>query len=412
MLQPALLDFSSALPPEPHRLRVIAGGCGMGIGLGLIRSDFGVLGREMVAQNWITQSDLGTLAALNMVGYLLGCVHQAQLEGKAQLLRSLRIALVIGVLCLWLGAVQSGEVGEGVLRVLAGWSAGHLMSGLPGLAIAGVSLRHQRRAVATVMGGGALVALLGSGLIAWLAPNSASSAWLVMAGFATGLACPTLWLIARGRRRLQAMELRGEERQVAIADSGVRSIQWPQLIALTLGFVLTGAAQVPMALYEPLVASGPVGLNASMSTASFSAMGLGGLAAALLLMLIPQSWSTALLLPVVALIGGLGSWLYALSQTPQLLMFSAFLIGLWGIMTSSLTLDRLPALVPAEWQRRCWASLTTLNGFGFVVFSMGTSSLAATSLLNVLWLGVMVMACQGFMEALQMLIPLQESQSP
>ena len=38
------------------------------------------------------------------------------------------------------------------------------------------------------------------------------------------------------------------------------------------------------------------------------------------------------------------------------------------IVTSSLTLDRLPALVPVEWQRRCWASLTTLNGFGFVIF--------------------------------------------
>ena len=72
MVQPAILDSSSPLPSEPHRLRVIAGGCGMGIGLGLIRSDFGVLGREMVAQHWIAQSDLGTLAALNMVGYLLG----------------------------------------------------------------------------------------------------------------------------------------------------------------------------------------------------------------------------------------------------------------------------------------------------------------------------------------------------
>ena len=401
MIKHSVFAESTPLPPEPHSLRVLAGGCGVGIGLGLIRSDFGVIGREMVVQGWIPQSDLGDLAALNMVGYVLGCVHQAQLQGKAQLLRSLRIALIAAVVCLWLGAIQSGELGEGGLRVLAGWSAGHLMSGLPGLAIAGVPARRQRQAVAVVLGGGALVALLGAGAVAWLAPRSAAGAWVVMATFATGLAIPTLWLVARGQRRLRAMELRGEERQLAIADAGVSRIHWAPLIALAMGFVLTGAAQVPMALYEPLVASDRVGLSASMSSASFGVMGFGGLVAALLVFTLPRAWPTALLLPGVALVGAAGAWLYAAARTPQQLLLAAFLIGLWSIMTSSLTLDRLPALVPADLQRRCWATLTTLNGLGFVLFSMGTSSLAQSTLVPLLWLGLGVMILQLLMEVLQ-----------
>ena len=386
---------------EPHRLRALAGACGLGIGLGLIRSDFGVIGREMVVQEWMSQSDLGELAALNMVGYLLGCVHQAQLKGKAQLLRSLRLALVVGVLCLWLGAVQSGQLGEGGLRVLAGWGAGHLMSGLPGLALAGVPARHQRQGVATVMGGGALVALLGASAVAWLAPSSAAGAWLVLACFATVLSLPTLWLIDRGHRHLRANEQGGEEQQVAIADSGVQSIRWFPLIALICAFALTGAAQVPMALYEPIVASIRIGMDASTSSASFSAMGLGGLMASLLLLCLPRAWPTALLLPAVAMVGGLGAWIYALATSPQLLLMSAFLIGWWSIMTSLLTLDRLPDLVPAELQRRCWATFTTLNGLGFVIFSMGTSSMASTGLQTLLWLGVALMACVLLAQLLQ-----------
>lgn len=389
------------LPREPHRLRVLAGACGLGIGLGLIRSDFGVIGREMVVQNWIPQADLGELAALNMVGYLLGCVHQAQLKGKAQLLRSLHLALAVGVLCLWLGALQSGELGEGGLRVLAGWGAGHLMSGVPGLALAGVPARHQRQAVATVMGGGALVALLGASAVAWLAPGSAAGAWLVLACFATVLAFPTLWLIDRGQRRLRTSEQRGEEQQVAIADNGVRSIAWFPLIALTVGFVFAGAAQVPMALYEPIVASKRIGLDASMSSASFSALGLGGLVASLMLLGLPRSLPTTLLLPAVATVGGVGAWIYALARTPQLLLLSAFLIGWWSIMTSSLTLDRLPDLVPAELQRRCWATFTTLNGLGFVIFSMGTRSMASSGLQTLLWLGFTLMGCVLLAQLLQ-----------
>lgn len=373
----------------------------MGIGLGLIRSDFGVIGREMVVQDWIPPADLGELAALNMVGYLLGCVHQAQLNGRAQLLRSLRLALVVGVLCLWLGAVQSGQLGEGGLRVVAGWGAGHLMSGLPGLALAGVPARHQRQAVATVMGGGALVALLGASAVAWLAPGSAVGAWLVLACLATVLALPTLWLIDRGRRHLRANEQCGDEQLVAIADNDVTSISWSPLIALTLGFVLTGAAQVPMALYEPIVASNRIGLDASMSSASFSAMGVGGLMASLLLLGLPRALPTALLLPAVAMVGGFGAWIYALARSPQLLLLSAFLIGWWSIMISSLTLDRLPDLVPAELQRRCWATFTTLNGLGFVIFSMGTRSLASTGLESLLWLGVTLMACVMLAQLLQ-----------
>ena len=47
-MKPSVFAESTPLPPEPHLLRVLAGGCGVGIGLGLIRSDFGVIGREMV----------------------------------------------------------------------------------------------------------------------------------------------------------------------------------------------------------------------------------------------------------------------------------------------------------------------------------------------------------------------------
>ena len=125
------------------------------------------------------------------------------------------------------------------------------------------------------------------------------------------------------------------------------------LIALLCGFVLTGAALVPMALYEPIVASTRIGLNASMSSASFSAMGLGGLVGSM------SCWWCHVPGHGTAAPCRDSGWRRGLDlcrldhRTASVGCVSDRLVINHDLHAH---LDRLPDLVPAELQRRCWAT--------------------------------------------------------
>ena len=55
----------------------LLGGCfGIAIALGLVRFDFGIIGSLMADAKWIDVEDIGKLAAINMFGYLAGCINR------------------------------------------------------------------------------------------------------------------------------------------------------------------------------------------------------------------------------------------------------------------------------------------------------------------------------------------------
>ena len=57
---------------------LLGGSCGTAIALGLVRFDFGIIGSLMADANWIAVEDIGKLAAINMFGYLAGCISGAR----------------------------------------------------------------------------------------------------------------------------------------------------------------------------------------------------------------------------------------------------------------------------------------------------------------------------------------------
>ena len=114
--------------------KAIAGSCAIGIGLGVVRFDFAVLGRLMIESGLFSASSIGELSSLNLAGYILGCLHHSQLR----ILRDRRVTLWIALLTipisLFAEGLSSALAMHAFWRILAGWASGHLMSGIPHLA--------------------------------------------------------------------------------------------------------------------------------------------------------------------------------------------------------------------------------------------------------------------------------------
>ena len=97
---------------------VFSGACGIGIGLGMVRFDFGILGRMMVDNGWITPAGIGDLAGINMAGYLLGCFHQSQLKSHRSVVELLMIALLLVNVSLWFESVSFGFLSQAICKTL------------------------------------------------------------------------------------------------------------------------------------------------------------------------------------------------------------------------------------------------------------------------------------------------------
>lgn len=380
-----------------QKKQIFAGACAIAISVGLIRADFGVVAGLMVEDGWLKPHDIGVLAGLNMVGYLLGSFHQSQIREQLELKRCLLIAVIAAILSLGLASFNSGLIGEAVLRVTAGWSAGHLLSGSPSLALSGIPVQLQRRASAAILGGGGGGTVLGASAISLFQPPTATTGWGTLAVLNLILAGPVIWLIRTQRlQEFEAKKIQAGSASMAVTRTEQRRVLLISLLGF--GIFLAGAGRVPMFVYGPLVAESLLNITGSFGILSIGLAGLGALTASFCLISLPRSITTHLLLPLAAAIGLLGSFLYVMSASLSTLLVSGFLLGAWGVSISSLTLAQLNTIAPVTARRRLWSLFTTLQALAFLLFSMFTAPFADQRLPLLLEIGMMVLIVQFAIE--------------
>ena len=395
-------DFSSDVVVRQtfnfrQKKQIFAGACAIAISVGLIRADFGVVAGLMVEDGWLKPHDIGVLAGLNMVGYLLGSFHQSQIREQLELKRCLLIAVIAAILSLGLASFNSGLIGEAVLRVTAGWSAGHLLSGSPSLALSGIPVQLQRRASAAILGGGGGGTVLGASAISLFQPPTATTGWGTLAVLNLILAGPVIWLIRTQRlQEFEAKKIKAGSASMAVTRTEQRRVLLISLLGF--GIFLAGAGRVPMFVYGPLVAESLLNITGSFGILSIGLAGLGALTASFCLISLPRSITTHLLLPLAAAIGLLGSFLYVMSASLSTLLVSGFLLGAWGVSISSLTLAQLNTIAPVTARRRLWSLFTTLQALAFLLFSMFTAPFADQRLPLLLEIGMMVLIVQFAIE--------------
>lgn len=171
-----------------------AGAYGIGIALGMVRFDFGILGRMMVDSGWITPAGIGDLAGINMTGYLLGCFHQSQLKNDRSVVKILMVSLLLVNVSLWLESMPFGFLSQAICRLICGWGAAHLVIALPGLALTHVPARMKRNCTAIIMSGGGIGALVAALAIGNLS-NQALCDWVVLSVSAALFSVPIFMLL-------------------------------------------------------------------------------------------------------------------------------------------------------------------------------------------------------------------------
>ena len=377
---------------------VFAGACGIGIALGMVRFDFGILGRMMVDSGWITSAGIGDLAAINMTGYLLGCFHQSQLKNRRSVVKILMVSLLLINVSLWLESIPFGFLSQAICRLICGWGAAHLVIALPGLALTQVPVRMKRNCTAIIMSGGGIGALVTALAIGNLS-NQAFWAWVVLSVSATLLSVPILMLLLGYRTRVN--------QNVDLSFSGVQPTDSPRwrnpvlTVLVILGFVLMQVGQVPIVLYEPILAFKKLGLDAGMSSNSQSLFGLGLTLGAIITALVPRTIPTRLLLPAVSLLGLLGGVMFWQSSSEMIFFLSVCIVGFWDMSTGTLTYDRLGQFSQGHQHRHLWAMATMLGGIGFIIFSSSTAQLVDKHLNLILMVGSIVIAFQVIAEIFQ-----------
>ena len=381
--------------------KAIAGSCAIGIGLGVVRFDFAILGRLMIESGLFSASSIGELSSLNLAGYILGCLHHSQLR----ILRDRRITLWIALLTIPISLFAEGLSSTLALhafwRILSGWASGHLMSGIPHLATLGCADAQRRRASALVMAGAGIGALVGALSVGSLPTETVELGWVVLGTVAAFLAIPVGWLLLVGFREEaqqdpEAPLAHGEEPRIPASS-------WLPLAALTLGYLLLGAGQTPVALYEPLLFSERLGETPTMSSASLAVFGAGCSAGSLLAISFPRRWPTVVLLPTVACLGLLGNILFLTGSSAMALDAASFCVGAWIWLTASLTFDRLSQLVDPSELRPTWSLITMILGIGFALFAFATSPLVSQHIDALILIGVGVVTLQVVAELVQWL---------
>ncbi len=383
----------------------LLGGCfGIAIGLGLVRFDFGIIGSLMVDANWINIEDIGRLAAINMFGYLAGAIQQAYIKRRQVSVRFVFAGLIVIMISIILEGRYINFTSQSILRLLCGWGAAQLVAGLPSLALERVPPNWRRQSTGVIMCGGGVGALLGAVAIGTFSPTSAPTAWNVLALLTVFLSVPTLKLVFTNFK-LQANFAKSNFKAVSDVRSRSKAgARGSSILFIIMGFVFMQIGQVPVILYEPLIAIKKIGLTPMVSSNVDGLFGFGLIMGGLIPSITSPNLTTKAFLPLISLFGLLGVILFGATQNVSALSISILLIGIWDMMVGTLTIDRLGQLCNEELQRRYWASATSVGSLGFIIFSTATSQISGTNINLVLVLGIASVVIHALLEFMQCLI--------
>ena len=383
----------------------LLGGCfGIAIGLGLVRFDFGIIGSLMVDAKWINIEDIGRLAAINMFGYLAGAIQQAYIKRKQDSIKFILAGLIIIMISTTLEGRYINFISQSILRFLCGWGAAQLVAGLPSLALERVPPNWRRPSTGLIMSGGGVGALLGAVAIGTFSPTSAPTAWNVLALLIVFLSLPTLKLLFTSFK-LQVNCAQSNFKAVSDVRSRSKAGTFgSSILFIIMGFVFMQIGQVPVILYEPLIAIKKIGLTPMLSSNVDGLFGFGLIMGGLIPSMTTSRLTTKAFLPLISLFGLLGVILFGATQNVSALSVSILLIGVWDMMIGTLTIDRLGQLCNEDLQRRYWAFATSFGSLGFIIFSTATSQLSGTNINLVLVLGIVAVVIHALLEFTQCLI--------
>jgi len=376
-------------------LGTLAGSSALGIGIGLQRSQFAVLGEIMADKHWYADSDIGILSGLSLAGYILGCLHQTSIKHELNNIRVVRIGLALGVLSFFIEPLIDALSWQVLWRLIAGWSSAQLVTGIPGLGIRFHALDNKRRALAYIFAGAGFAALLASVVVSFIASTSVVESWVVTGLIAVVLAIPIHNLLdicieEELLKRFEQQQGSAPPSHQGLPPEAVAS-SWTKGLRLLAGSTLFfGAAQVTVLTYFPLLLVSRFNISEAAAASSFANVGLGYTVGALASGYMPRKWGTDMLMSASASIGILGTIACAAGSNIPAVGLGGFAFAFWNGSMMGLLLHRINQSVPSAVARTTWSQFSLILSVGFLVFTFISAPIANKNVDLIIWIGAVL----------------------
>lgn len=377
---------------------VFAATCALGIGIGLERTQFAALAELMVQSKWIATESIGLLAGFHLAGYIVGCIHQTTLKSEIQTLTMIRLGLFVCVVSFFVEPIITIMGWQILWRMLAGWGAAHLVTGLPGFATRNLDGIERRRSTAFIFAGGGISALIAAVLVSAISSPSPLNSWILTGVVSVFFGLPILSSVNTGINEELAGYRTREKLDENLSKPSLSSdFGWTAgLYFLAITTFLFGAAQVSVITYFPIFISTKFNLTSAVSASFFSMFGLGYMVGAIVAGFMPKKWSTDSILIASAFVGVIGAFLTVLGFNVYIATIGCFLFAFWNGSMIGLIVARLRELVGQLATRKAWAIFSFLLSIGYILYTFASSYLIKYSIATVLWVGFALTAAQLF----------------
>ena len=377
---------------------VFAATCALGIGIGLERTQFAALAELMVQSKWIATESIGLLAGFHLAGYIVGCIHQTTLKSEIQSLTMIRLGLFVCVVSFFVEPIITIIGWQILWRMLAGWGAAHLVTGLPGFATRNLDGIERRRSTAFIFAGGGISALIAAVLVSAISSPSPLNSWILTGVASVFFGLPILSSVNAGiNEELAGYRTREKLDENLAKPSQSSDFSWTAgLYFLAITTFLFGAAQVSVITYFPIFISTKFNLTSAVSASFFSMFGLGYMVGAIVAGFMPKKWSTDSILIASAFVGVIGSFLTVLGFNVYIATIGCFLFAFWNGSMIGLIVARLRELVGQLATRKAWAIFSFLLSIGYIIYTFASSYLTKYSISTVIWVGFALTAAQLF----------------
>ena len=377
---------------------VFAATCALGIGIGLERTQFAALAELMVQSKWIATESIGLLAGFHLAGYIVGCIHQTTLKSEILSLTMIRLGLFVCVVSFFVEPIITIMGWQILWRMLAGWGAAHLVTGLPGFATRNLDGIERRRSTAFIFAGGGISALIAAVLVSAISSPSPLNSWILTGVVSVFFGLPILSSVHAGiNEELAGYRTREKLDENLAKPSQSSDFGWTAgLYFLAITTFLFGAAQVSVITYFPIFISTKFNLTSAVSASFFSMFGLGYMVGAIVAGFMPKKWSTDSILIASAFVGVIGSFLTVLGFNVYIATIGCFLFAFWNGSMIGLIVARLRELVGQLATRKAWAIFSFLLSIGYIVYTFASSYLTKYSISTVIWVGFALTAAQLF----------------
>lgn len=377
---------------------VFAATCALGIGIGLERTQFAALAELMVQSKWIATESIGLLAGFHLAGYIVGCIHQTTLKSEIQSLTMIRLGLFVCVVSFFVEPIITIMGWQILWRMLAGWGAAHLVTGLPGFATRNLDGIERRRSTAFIFAGGGISALIAAVLVSAISSPSPLNSWILTGVVSVFFGLPILSSVNAGiNEELAGYRTREKLDENLAKPSQSSDFGWTAgLYFLAITTFLFGAAQVSVITYFPIFISTKFNLTSAVSASFFSMFGLGYMVGAIVAGFMPKKWSTDSILIASAFVGVIGSFLTVLGFNVYIATIGCFLFAFWNGSMIGLIVARLREVVGQLATRKAWAIFSFLLSIGYIIYTFASSYLTKYSISTVIWVGFALTAAQLF----------------